>query len=64
MTFVLQFTNVTKTVIGVDTVYEAITIAHIVTDDDGSLKIKYLEEFVDSKVLTETIQAYAAAAPK
>ena len=29
--------------------YESIWISHIVTEADGSLKIKLVEEFVDSK---------------
>jgi len=44
-----------------DLTYEAITIAHVVTDEDGSLKIKKLEEFVDSNTLIDIIKAYEAA---
>jgi hypothetical protein len=33
----------------------------IVTDDDGSLKIRQLEEFVDSKTYVENAQLMAAA---
>jgi len=62
--FVSQFTSLTKSSIGVDTTHEAITIAHIVTDDDGSLKIKKTEEFVDSKTYLETMRAYGAAKAK
>jgi hypothetical protein len=40
---------------------EAITIAHIVTDEDGSLKIMQIEEFVDSKGQLDSIQALEAA---
>jgi hypothetical protein len=45
-----------------DTTHESIFIAHVVTDEDGSLKIKQLEEFRDSKVYLELSQAMAAAA--
>jgi len=47
--FVSQFTHNTKTSIGVDSFYEAIIITHIVADEDGSLKVKNIEEFIDSK---------------
>lgn len=59
-----QFTNKTKTSVGVNSTYEAITISRIVADDDGALKIIQMEEFVDSKTLLETIKAYEAAGPK
>ena len=42
-----------KNRLGMDTVHESIFIVHIVTDDDGSLKIKQLEDFRDSKVYVE-----------
>ena len=61
MVFTPQFTNNTKTVFGLETTYEAVVTAHIVTDEGGSLKIKKIEEFVDSKTLIETIKAYEAA---
>lgn len=44
--------------------YEAIIIAHIVTDEDGSLKIKQIEEFVDSKSFLDSMQAFVAAKAK
>jgi hypothetical protein len=34
---------------------------HIVTDDDGCLKIKQLEHFRDSKVYSELSQSMGAA---
>jgi len=40
---------------------ESIFIAHIVTDEDGNLKIKQIEEFTDSKSLLDFMQAVAAA---
>jgi len=59
-----QFTNKAKTKIGVDMTREAITIAHIVTDQDGSLKIKKIEDFIDSKSYLDGVQAFAAAGVK
>ena len=44
--------------------YEAINILHIVTDEDGSLKIKKIEEFIDSKSYLDSVQAFAAAKVK
>ena len=38
---------------GLDTILESLFIVHIVADDDGSLKIKKLEDFRDSKGYTE-----------
>jgi len=58
--FISQFTNVTKTSVGIDSTYEAITIAEIVTDE-GSLKIKKIEEFIDSKTFLDTTKAIEAA---
>ena len=42
---------------GLDTKCEAIYIAHFVTDDDGSLKLKLVDEFTDSKVFSDVRQA-------
>jgi hypothetical protein len=56
-----QITNKFKTAIGVDWNREAISIIHIVTDEDGSLKIKLLEEFVDSKSQLDFTRALQAA---
>jgi len=55
-----QATNEAKNPYGVNTVRESIFIVHIVTDDDGSLKIKQLDEFTDSKAYLEIAQAFAA----
>ena len=38
---------------GVVTNHESLFIVHIVPDEDGSLKIKQLEVFRDSKVYSE-----------
>lgn len=43
---------------------EAIVIATVVTDDDGSLKIKRVEEFLDSKSQLECMQGIEAAKAK
>ena len=51
-----------KTSIGAEMNYESIFIADIVTDEDGSLKVKKLEEFSDSKAELDFIQAIAVAA--
>lgn len=40
---------------------EMIFIADIVTDEDGSLKCKQLEEFTDSKAYLEFFKAIEAA---
>ena len=43
---------------------EMILIVHVVTDEDGSLKIKQLEEFTDSKDYLEFFKAIEAAKEK
>ena len=43
---------------------EAVCIAHIVTNEDGSLKIKQVENFMDSKAHLDFVQAVAAAKAK
>ena len=43
---------------------ESILIGHIVTDEDGSLKIKHMEEFTDSKAFLDFVQAVTAAKAK
>jgi len=58
---VIHATNEMKNSIGLDTRHESIYIVHIVTDDDGSLKIKKLEDFCDSKVYSELRQSVATA---
>lgn len=40
---------------------EMILIAYIVRDEDGSLKIKQLEEFTDSQAYLDFFKAIAAA---
>ena len=40
---------------------ESMYTIHIVTDEDGSLKIKQVDEFNDSKVFVEMNQAMVAA---
>ena len=46
---------------GLDTAHESIFIVHIVTDDDGSLKIMEIDDFRDSKVYLELRQSMGAA---
>ena len=46
---------------GIDTKYEAIYTTHFVTDDDGSLKIKQVDEFTDSEVYSSVHKALAEA---
>ena len=53
-----------KTSIGVERIRESIFIAHIVTDEDGSLKIIRGEDFTDSKAELDFIQALTARAEK
>ena len=50
--------------IGVNMLREAIVIADIVTNNDGGLKIKAVEEFIDSKGHLEAMRALEAAKPK
>jgi hypothetical protein len=59
-----QYSGKAQTSFGVELNREAITIAHIVTDEDGSLKIMQIEEFVDSKGQLDSIQALEAAMTK
>jgi len=42
-------------------VRESLFIEHIVTDEDGSLKVILCEEFTDSKAHLDFIQAITAA---
>lgn len=58
---ITQFTNKAKTLVGVDMSRESILIAQIAPDEDGSLKIKQLEEFTDSKLYLDFIKAVAEA---
>ena len=50
-----------KSSLGIDTTSESIFILHTVADDDGSLKIKKLEDFHDSKAFSEIHKALMAA---
>jgi len=50
-----------KNSIGLKAAHESLLIAHIVTDEDGSLKIKKAEDFMDSKAYLEFAQAMGAA---
>ena len=40
---------------------ESIFTVHIVTDEDGSLKIKRLDDFTDSKAYLDSVKAIMAA---
>ena len=44
-----------------NTVHESLFIVTIVTDDDGSLKIKQVEDFRDSKVYLELSKSMGEA---
>ena len=57
-------TNKVKTSIGVETTRESVLIADIAADEDGSLKVKWAEEFTDSKAELDFVQAIAAACAK
>lgn len=46
---------------GLDFNLETILTAHIVTDEDGSLKIKEIEEFADSKTFLDFLNDIAEA---
>ena len=59
-----QFTHNAKISVGVESTRESILIVHIITDEDGSLKIKQVEEFTDSKAELDLVQAIAAAGAK
>jgi hypothetical protein len=59
-----QVNNKVMTSIGVEMNHESIYIAHIITDEDGSLKVKQLEEFTDSKAECDFVQAMVAAGVK
>jgi len=58
---IIHGTNRATTSVGVEMVREMILIVHIIPDEDGSLKIKILEEFTDSKAHHDFIKAVAAA---
>lgn len=56
-----QLTAKVRTTVGVELTREMILIAHIVTDEDGNLKIKQLDEFTDSKAYLDFFKAVAGA---
>lgn len=58
---IVHFTNKVKTSIGVETIRESIYIMQIVTDEDGTLKLKQSEDFTDSKAYLDFIQDITAA---
>ena len=47
--------------VGLETTHESVFIVHIVTDDDGSLKVKQVEEFRDSKTFIDIRKSMGAA---
>jgi hypothetical protein len=57
-------THKVNTSIGVEMNRESVVIVHIVSDEDGNLKIKRHEEFTDSKAELDFVQAIAAATAK
>ena len=56
-----QATGNAKSTIGKDIVHEMVVTTQLTTDEDGSLKIKYCEEFVDSKSYLEFFKAVQEA---
>ena len=59
-----QFTQRVKTTVGVEMVYEAIDITDVEKDEDGNLKIKQIQEFIDSKSFLDSLEAIQAAQAK
>ena len=59
-----QLTTRANTSVGVEMIRESILTGHTVTDDDGSLKLKQIEEFTDSKAFLDFVQAVTAAKTK
>jgi len=47
--------------IGTEVIFEMVVTAEIVTDDDGSLKVKRIDEFTDSKAYLDFFKAVEAA---
>jgi len=56
---IIHATNEAKNPHGVKTLRESIYIIHV-TDKDGDLKIKQIEEFTDSKTYLEVIKSFEA----
>ena len=52
------------TTAGIESSRESIFILHLVTDEDGSLKVNKSEEFTDSKAHLELTAAFSAAVAK
>jgi hypothetical protein len=55
-----QMAHKTNTSFGVEMNRELISIAYIISDENGSLKIKRIEEFTDSRAELDCVQALAA----
>ena len=55
-----QLTIKAKTTIGVEMNLESIIVNQVVTDNDGALKIKQGEEFVNSKAYLDFFEAVKA----
>ncbi|KAF9782946.1 hypothetical protein BJ322DRAFT_1022463 [Thelephora terrestris] len=58
---VVHLTSKVNTAIGVQFNREMILIAHAAPDDDGSLKLKQVEEFTDSQAYLDFFKAVTAA---
>jgi hypothetical protein len=56
--------NKVMTSMGVEMIHESIFITDVVIDEDGSPKVKRLEEFTDSKAELDFAQAIVAAGAK
>ncbi len=50
-----------KNTAGLDTPHGSILIVYIVTNDDGSLKIKQIDDFCDSKVYLDLSKSMGEA---
>jgi len=50
-----------KNSVGIERAIESLSIVHFVTDEDGSLKVKKLEDFRDSKVHLEQRESMGKA---
>ena len=61
---VLQFNHKMMSSIGVEMNHESINICDFVTDEDGSLKVKRAEHFMDSRAELDFTQALKAAGVK
>jgi len=61
---ITHVTTKVKTSSGVELDRESIYITHIVTDEDGNLKVKMSEEFTDSQAYLDLIEAATEAKVK